>query len=137
MIISKCIMRYRLLLILLMLSPLWVKAQNLEDFKWQYRLLVINHDGQRGDMMHDIVAFNLDFACEMRERKILVVEYINGMHENLNAWPLDEEGIWLIGLDGGIKDYSQDTSILDRLFDRIDAMPMRRSELLRESECET
>ena len=93
-------MRYRLLLILLMLSPLWVKAQNLEDFKWQYRLLVINHDGQRGDMMHDIVAFNLDFACEIRERKILVVEYINGMHENLNAWPLDEEGIWLIGLDG-------------------------------------
>jgi len=99
--------------------------------------LVINHDGQRGDMMHDIVAFNLDFACEMRERKILVVEYINGMHENLNAWPLDEQGIWLVGLDGGIKDYSQDTRILERLFDRIDAMPMRRSELLRQSECGT
>ena len=38
-------------------------------------------------------------------------------------------GIWLIGYDGNIKDYSSDDKIFFRLFNLIDSMPMRKSEI--------
>jgi dihydroxyacetone kinase len=38
-------------------------------------------------------------------------------------------GLYLIGLDGSIKKYSQSTDIIDNLFIVIDAMPMRKGYL--------
>ena len=40
-----------------------------------------------------------------------------------------KKGIWLIGYDGSIKAYSEDTRLLISLFELIDSMPMRREEL--------
>ena len=39
-------------------------------------------------------------------------------------------GIWLIGYDGKIKDFSNDDKIYLRLFDLIDSMPMRKDEMI-------
>ena len=41
----------------------------------------------------------------------------------------NKNGIWLIGYDGNVKDYSIDDSILLRLFNLIDSMPMRKNEM--------
>ena len=41
----------------------------------------------------------------------------------------NEFGIWLIGYDGSIKDYSKDDKIFLRLFNLIDSMPMRQNEI--------
>ena len=40
-----------------------------------------------------------------------------------------KKGIWLIGYDGSIKAYSEDTRILISLFELIDSTPMHREEL--------
>ena len=44
----------------------------------------------------------------------------------------DKYGIWLIGYDGNIKDYTEDDKIFLGLFDLIDSMPMRRNEMIDE-----
>ena len=41
----------------------------------------------------------------------------------------NKNGIWLIGYDGNVKDYSIDDSILPRLFNLIDSMPIRQNEM--------
>ena len=48
-----------------------------------------------------------------------------------------KKGIWLIGYDGLDKAYSNDLSLLNRLHDIVDKMPMRRIEMLsRDYNCE-
>ena len=42
----------------------------------------------------------------------------------------DKYGIWLIGYDGNIKDYTEDDKIFLGLFDLIDSMPMRKNEMI-------
>ena len=45
----------------------------------------------------------------------------------------EKYGIWLLGYDGEIKDYSQDDKILLRLFNLIDSMPMRKTEIKKDN----
>ena len=40
-----------------------------------------------------------------------------------------KKGIWLIGYNGSIKAYSEDTRILISLFELIDSTPLRREQL--------
>ena len=40
-----------------------------------------------------------------------------------------KKGIWLIGYDGNIKAHSEDNSILLNLYNIIDSMPIRKSEI--------
>ena len=44
-----------------------------------------------------------------------------------------KRGIWLIGYDGDDKAYSRDLSLLNQLYDLIDAMPVRQNEMLRQA----
>ena len=41
----------------------------------------------------------------------------------------DKTGIWLIGYDGNIKEYSEDNTLLSNLHKLIDNMPIRKDEM--------
>ena len=68
---------------------------------------------------------------EIKDRKLKLLHFF------VNELPIKElpsvmhtkKGIWLIGYDGSIKAYSEDTRLLINLFELIDSMPMRREEL--------
>ena len=47
----------------------------------------------------------------------------------LSLYFKNKKGIWLIGYDGNIKVYSQDNSILLNIYNIIDSMPIRKSEI--------
>ena len=42
----------------------------------------------------------------------------------------DKYGIWLIGYDGNIKNYTDDDKMFLELFDLIDSMPIRKNEMI-------
>ena len=47
-----------------------------------------------------------------------------------------KRGIWLIGYDGKIKSFSENSSILKKIHQIIDLMPIRRAEMqLKKTQC--
>ena len=69
--------------------------------------------------------------------KFIDGKYWSTLHFFVNELPIKElppvmhtkKGIWLIGYNGSIKAYSEDTRILISLFELIDSTPMRREQL--------
>ncbi|MEM6685296.1 MAG: DUF4174 domain-containing protein [Bacteroidota bacterium] len=124
-----------------------MKAQDLAQHEWKHRILIIKADKSESSMVQkQLKEFNA-VSNEMRARK-LVVYHITGdnytfldfkntqndvgkVHGDLANVLKDKHDfeVILIGLDGGVK--LRQTNILSQqaLFDKIDSMPMRRSEL--------
>ena len=61
--------------------------------------------------------------------KFIFFEKFKNTEFEMPKFVSDEFGIWLIGYDGSIKDYSKDDKIFLRLFNLIDSMPMRQNEI--------
>ena len=61
--------------------------------------------------------------------EIIFFENFKNKHYT-NDFIKDKYGIWLIGYDGNIKDYTEDDKIFLGLFDLIDSMPMRKNEMI-------
>ena len=69
--------------------------------------------------------------CELEDRNLEIIFYEKFKNKKFTTPKFLENkyGIWLIGYDGNIKDYSSDDKIFFRLFNLIDSMPMRKSEI--------
>ena len=66
------------------------------------------------------------------KKRLLLISYQNDGDQifiRTTKFISNEFGIWLIGYDGSIKDYSKDDKIFLRLFNLIDSMPMRQNEI--------
>ena len=105
----------------------------LEKYKWDKRLVV--HYRDNSDEHQNIQKYINDFfkknQKDTHERKVESIELFESKVAGNLAFAITENGygIYLIGLDGSIKKYSQNTDIIDNLFNIIDAMPMRRRHL--------
>lgn len=116
--------------------------ENLADFHWKNRLLLINTDKQPS-----INAFmrDLDYTSTT-ERKLVVYALVNKtafqilpngvmkrastLDKELNTLLEKKEQAYLIGLDGGIKaTYPISSLSFEEVINRIDGMPMRQAEL--------
>ncbi len=88
--------------------------------------------------IHSIDGVETFFAaseCQNKNRN-LVLHKIVGDEITKYSMPKRYEGkkgIWLIGYDGDDKAYSRDLSLLNQLYDLIDAMPVRQNEMLRQA----
>ncbi len=71
--------------------------------------------------------------CSINDRNLKFI-YFEKFKNNEFETPtfLNKYGIWLIGYDGSIKDYSINKKIFLRLFKLIDSMPMRKNEMINE-----
>ena len=113
---------------------------DLEDLRWQHRILVINEP----DLPEELIGRLQDNAAAFDERRLawfliwgkeLRTNYLEPMAHDLRKnilaglSPKSNEVI-LIGLDGGVKARGEEID-LEFLYTTIDAMPMRRSELRR------
>ncbi|WP_375581249.1 DUF4174 domain-containing protein [Marivirga tractuosa] len=141
-------MRQILLLTILIFQMSCAQAQitNLDDFQWKNRLLIIYADDQKSSQLEEQLAkisINKEGYKE-RELKVILLK-----KEKVDIWNLNEnhqldfhqiikelkieenqpyENL-LIGKDGGVKLRSNSPFSNEKLFNTIDAMPMRQREM--------
>ena len=137
------------LIIVILLLSLNLTGQKLDKHKWNNRILIVQ--ANTGSMIKYQRQINLfdNLEVEFEERKLIVYEVIGNKYRSINYVETSKKSEWkiiessfrkflgdtdkfriiLIGLDGSIK--LQKTELLEgnKLFDKIDSMPMRKVEL--------
>ena len=126
-----------------------VTAQNLEKHTWKNRILLVKTSDSASDIYQEQIKEFSNATDELKVRKFVLYkitgdhfELINFANPELNdsgkitGKPIgktltDKENfeVILIGLDGGIKLQQSEVLTKEALFNIVDAMPMRRSEL--------
>ncbi|MEM9929788.1 MAG: DUF4174 domain-containing protein [Bacteroidota bacterium] len=132
--------------ILLLLLPLSIMAQTLDQYRWNNRLVLVFAPQPTDDLLLKQLALFKNKEADFAERKIQFI-FSPTTFEAGNEHLFPEGTVWadhytqfavnttdfaliLIGLDGSEKFRSGPTLTAPKaLFDRIDQMPMRRQEL--------
>ena len=108
--------------------------KDLSSFQWQKRILIFNsvkdEQGLR-EKNKKIEAWIKINWCQIEERNLIIVNFDEGLNSIYELPPSvnKKQGVWLIGYDGFIKDYSENLDLLARVLRIIDEMPMRLSEI--------
>ena len=131
-----------LLLTVLTFSPM--KAQDLKDYQWKNRILVLfDEEIDTPPLQSQLKAFAVDQEALTDRNLIIFLITENGVYDDggesvaLNAERLrnnlgiekDFTGTVLIGKDGGVKLKKEFHVDPETIFTLIDGMPMRRSEM--------
>ena len=126
------------LLITLLVFPTMSNSStkiNLEDyinsFSWNKRIVLFISNEKYIHLVNETDDFFKKNSCENEERNL---QYIRIVGDDINKYVIPDRyrnkyGIWLIGYDGGDKSYSHDTSLLQKVYNIIDTMPIRKSEI--------
>lgn len=107
----------------------------MEKYQWKNRVLVIKHPDR--DTADDVSKRFLNYREELIERDLLVfvcsAEYCVNSKGEQTDFPAEryEEGVTLIGKDGGVKYQGELGTQVSYILDLIDRMPMRRAEMRR------
>ncbi len=138
-----------LLIVALILMTSKLTGQNLDSHKWENRLILIISKTQESEVYKSqIEEFETSYKG-FAERRLIIylilpnqyksVDYQNDKSDNnwttssklFKRYADDQSDfkVILIGLDGSIKLQQNDLLTTDKLFETIDAMPMRRSEI--------
>ena len=108
--------------------------KDLSSFQWQKRILIFNSvKDQQGlrEKNKKIEAWIKINWCQIEERNLIIVNFDEGLNSIYELPPSvnKNKGVWLIGYDGFIKDYSENLDLLERVMRIIDEMPMRLNEI--------
>ena len=108
--------------------------KDLSSFQWKKRILIFNSvNNQRGliERNKKIEAWLKINWCQIEERNLIIVNFDEGLNSIYEIPPSvnKKQGVWLIGYDGFIKDYSENLDLLERVMKVIDEMPMRLNEI--------
>ncbi len=118
---------------------------NLSDYRWENRIILLfARDGADEQYHHQIELFKSEKAG-MTDRDLMVVSVFTDEYSHLNGERItdgsadqirnryrDEPGAFtfiLLGKDGGVKIRASEVVEIDKLFGRIDSMPMRQREM--------
>jgi hypothetical protein len=128
--VAPFLMKYIIILIIFFIS-IEVMAKQIEDLNWKKRILIISYENKNNNLFIKIEKFISDYKCELNDRNLEIIFFEKFKNINfLTPKFINEKyGIWLLGYDGEIKDYSLDEKILFRLLNLIDSMPMRKNEI--------
>ena len=139
----------KIIFLTLILASVKSNGQDLNDFKWKNRVLIVktlkSNSKKLADQLSEFKYLNEGF----KERKLILVTIAKDdfllvdfttnvsrssgkVSESISKNILDQNNdfeVILIGLDGGIKLRQNQTLLKQDLFRIIDAMPMRRNEI--------
>ena len=106
-------------------------AKQLSEMSWKKRVLIVSYNQKEDQLLTRAKEFIFINKCELEDRNLEIILYEKFKNKKFTTPKFLENkyGIWLIGYDGNIKDYSSDDKIFFRLFNLIDSMPMRKSEI--------
>ena len=105
----------------------------LESYKWNKRILLFIANDRDVALIKEVNNFFITNKCKNEERNLELLKIIkdNTKHIIIPNYYENKKGIWLIGYDGYIKAYTKDASLLSKLHNLIDNMPIREEELER------
>jgi len=106
-------------------------AKQISDLNWEKRVVIISFENKKEKIFLSSQKFIQENRCAVDDRNIQFIffEKFKNTEFEMPKFVSNEFGIWLIGYDGSIKDYSKDDKIFLRLFNLIDTMPMRQNEM--------
>jgi hypothetical protein len=111
----------------------------ISNFGWEKRILLLIADDEDINLIRGVDYFFKEDACQNKDRNIALYKIIG---DEIRKYKIPrryegKKGIWLIGYDGGDKAYSRDLSLLNKLYDIVDKMPIRQNEMLnQDSKCD-
>lgn len=118
------------LLLIAMGTSINTSAQNLNDYQWKNRILLV-FGGDKNQQLVTKQQSIFDAKKDgLKERNLIV--FVNP--ESKSTTRLRKEKgfeVILIGKDGGVKKRKTELMTTEELFGTIDAMPMRQSEMRR------
>ena len=132
--VAPFLMKY-IIILLIFLTNTEIMAKQISDLNWEKRILIISYKKQSDELFTKSIKFISDYKCHIDDRNLEVILFENYKNKDfLTPKFINEKyGIWLLGYDGEIKDYSLDEKIFVRLFNLIDSMPMRKNEITNDS----
>ena len=106
-------------------------AKQISDLNWEKRVVIISFENKKEEIFLSSQKFIQENRCAVEDRNIQFIffEKFKNTEFEMPKFVSNEFGIWLMGYDGSIKDYSKDDKIFLRLFNLIDSMPMRKNEM--------
>ena len=110
----------------------------ISNFEWEKRILLLIADHEDINLIRGVDNFFKEEACQNKNENIELYKIIG---DEIKKYKIPKryegkKGIWLIGYDGGDKAYSEDLSLLNKLYDIVDKMPIRKNEMLnQDSKC--
>ena len=106
-------------------------AKKISELNWQKRLLIVSYENKEDELLIQTKKFIISNKCKINDRKLEIIYFEKLLNKKFETpkFIRGKKGIWLIGYDGEIKDFSSDDKILLRLFEVIDSMPMRKQEM--------
>ena len=118
--------------ILILFINFEIMAKQISELNWKKRLLVISYQNEDDLVFIQTKKFISNNTCQIVDRNLEIIFFENFKNKQYRTpdFIKDKYGIWLIGYDGNIKDYTEDDKIFLGLFDLIDSMPMRKNEII-------
>ncbi len=117
-------MKYILIIFSLLLGPI-IRCDELqlnknslhntlENYKWKKRILLLITKEEDTGLINEVDKFFINQKCKNDERnlELLKIKKDNNYHINSTSYFKDKTGIWLIGYDGNIKEYTKDNTLL-------------------------
>ena len=108
-------------------------AGKISELVWKKRLLIISYEKEDDELKTKSLNFISDNTCEINDRSLELIFFKKFKNKNFDKPKfVNGYGIWLLGYDGEVKNFSSDSSILLRLFLLIDSMPMRKNKKIKD-----
>ena len=106
--------------------------KQIQSFSWNKRIVLFITKGKYIHFISEVDDFFKKYKCENEKRNL---EYIKIVGDEVNKYIFPDKyenkyGIWLIGYDGQVKGHSTDISLLKKIHDLIDKMPIRKREMI-------
>ena len=103
----------------------------LEKYKWKKRILLLITKEEDTGLVNEVDKFFINQKCKNDERnlELLKIKKDKDYYIKSTSYFKDKTGIWLIGYDGNIKEYTEDNTLLSNLHKLIDNMPIRKDEM--------
>ncbi len=134
---------YAFLFFLLMTSFFSAQSQDLSQYRWEHRLVLILAESPQSAFLQEQLDTLLADRAGLDERKLIIIQATpdqvrmgmagvwtagSGIYKSYGS-ETEKEEVMLMGLDGGVKLRKQAMLSLEELFDTIDSMPMRQAEM--------
>ena len=108
-----------------------------DEYAWTNRLVIMITNKKNTDLERQVRRFFESRVCEIDDRNLKLLHFQKNERAvtTLQKTMRSQTGLWLLGYDGSIKDFSEDGQLLNRLFQTIDGMPIRQDEMVSGRAC--
>ena len=102
-----------------------------DEYAWTNRLVIMITNKKNASLEKQVRRFFESHVCDIDDRNLKLLHFNKNelAVTQLQKTMRSQTGLWLLGYDGSIKDFSEDEQLLNRLFQTIDGMPMRQDEM--------